>query len=470
VGEELRQDKRFAEVNRPPVEKFASDASTEERRRQYTKAVRDCDKELSRFLSVLERSPIFSNAKVIITSDHGEGLGQIHEEHVDIMHADSPYVDQTHVPMIVYGMGVGKDDRLVGVDDIAGTILQFAGVEKNPGKSLFQKRDFIISEFTYYPGVDPERAVAVITDDEKFLLAKDGNLRLFRDAGDHNDLIYSHVSPFVGWAAIKGLEEGPDPQGDTPVVRWAYGPRTILKFIGNGRPALLVLDFRRNEDPDQTFSIFLNGKQLEKFEFGSKTKFQYLELPLQTINGENTLKFEYSRMQGDRKLTVCFDRIMVLPEPVDRYLAERLHEVQAQRHPFAGWDKATGLRPEMGPFPEGSPPVIGEGIGPRTELYFESRGEPLTLSAICRPNQIRGQEVTIRLNGLQISKLDFKPPYVFEDINIPINPKSGVNRLAFDYLTWSKSDPDFPTALEFKQLRIVPQNRAVVSESVEKDI
>jgi hypothetical protein len=382
------------------------------------------------------------------------------------MHAKTPYSNQTRVPMIIYGPGAGKDDRLVGLDDIAGTILEFAGVEKNPKKSLFRKRNFIISESTYSFEADPNRATAVITDDEKFLVAMDGNLRLFEDAQDQNDLIDSHASPFVGWAAIKGLyeEEGPYPQWGMPVVRWAHGPRTILKFIGDGRPAQIVLGFRRNEHPDQTFTVSLNGERLEEFEFGPRLKFHHSKIPVQTVKGENTLVFEYSRTQGDRELTVCFDRIMVLPEPVDRHLDEILNEIHMQRYPFTGWDKASSLRPESGPFPDVDLPIIRWGLGPQTELEFESTGHPLALSLICGPHHISGQKMAILLNGREISTLDFSSPYTFENIVIPINPRAGSNRLTFDYLTWSKSDPNNPLALVFKRLRIVPPELSDMSQ------
>ena len=467
VAKELRQDERFAELERPTLGKFMNDATPDEMRRPYAKAVLDCDKRLSQFLSALKQSPIFSNAKIIITSDHGEGLGDIHEEHISKLHAQSPYSEQTHVPLIVYGEGIGKIDRLVGVDDIAGTILKFAGIEKEPKKSLSRKRDFIVSEYVPLNEKTSSRAVAVISDNEKFLLAEDGNLRLFQDAQDRKDLIVSPASPFVGWTAIEGLfiEEGPYPQWNTPVVRWAHGPRTTLKFLGDGQSAQLILGFSRNNHQDQTMSISLNGEHLDDFELGPEYRFHHLQKPLQTREGENTLVFEYSRMQGERELTVCFEKIMIVPEPINPRLQEKLRRQDAVEYPFKGWDDISGLGPKSGPYPQWDLPAIRWGMGPRTEFTFESDGEPLALSMTCSPYHVPKQELTILLNGEQAFRRKFDNSGKFEDIAISINPKVGANRMTFEYRTWDKTDPEFAAALLFKRLRIVPPELSILSDS-----
>jgi hypothetical protein len=470
VLDELRQDERFAEAERPDFEKFMNDATPEERHELYARAALDCDGRLSQFLASLKQSPIFSNVKIIITSDHGEGLGDIHEEYVSKMHALSPYSEQTHVPLIVYGNGVGKTDQLVGVDDIAGTILQFAGIEKDGGKSLFRERDFVVSEYVPYKKESASRSVAVISNEEKLLLANDGNLHLFRDDRDREDLIEPAASQFIGWAALEGLmaEEGPYPELDTPVIRWAYGPRTILKFWGDGKTARLILRFRRNEYQDQTMRISLNGEHLEEIVLGAEYRFHQVQLPLQTRDGENTLVFEYSRMQGERNLTVCFQEIMVLSEGKERLLPAEVRYRHAIEFPFTGWDEESGLGPKSGPFPEWDLPAVRWGLGPRTEFVFESDGKPLMLSMTCSPYHVVEQELTILLNGKQIFRREFIVPYEFDEFEIPIKPNTGSNRLTFKYRTWDKTDPENATALLFKQLRIIPPEFSFADDTAHK--
>lgn len=124
------------------------------------------------------------------------------------------------------------------------------------------------------------------------------------------------IPPFVGWEAVAGLQPitGPFPQWDLPVVRWGYGPKTTLRFTGNGKPGRLEISFRRNNHVDQVLRILLNGKMLEEFEFDSTFQFHDLQIPLPTRKGENRIVFEYARQEEPDRLAVLFKEIRVLPE------------------------------------------------------------------------------------------------------------------------------------------------------------
>lgn len=70
------------------------------------------------------------SALVVMTSDHGEGLG----EHGEATHSLFAYESTLKVPLVVWGAGVkpGKDDRPARHVDIFPTVLQAAGVKPPP--------------------------------------------------------------------------------------------------------------------------------------------------------------------------------------------------------------------------------------------------------------------------------------------------------------------------------------------------
>jgi choline-sulfatase len=105
----------------------------------YLGEVATADRELERFLApVLESHP---DALVIVTSDHGEALG----DHGELTHGLFTYESTLKVPLIVRRPGPiepGKDDRYVRHIDIVPTILEQAGLtapEGLPGRSLLDR-------------------------------------------------------------------------------------------------------------------------------------------------------------------------------------------------------------------------------------------------------------------------------------------------------------------------------------------
>jgi arylsulfatase A-like enzyme len=85
------------------------------------------DRMLGRLFDSLEKSGELERTLVILTSDHGEALG----EHRQLGHGCSLYNEVTHIPMIVHypksaGIRPGTDDRLVSLQDIYSTVLACA--------------------------------------------------------------------------------------------------------------------------------------------------------------------------------------------------------------------------------------------------------------------------------------------------------------------------------------------------------
>ncbi|HXG57524.1 MAG TPA: sulfatase-like hydrolase/transferase [Thermoanaerobaculia bacterium] len=115
---------------RPP-EPFAS----QYRDAPYLGEVAATDDAMAKVLGpVLQESP---GALVIVTSDHGEGLG----DHGEMTHGLFAYEATLKVPLVVAGKGIAprREEAYVGHIDIAPTILESAGIAVPPamkGRSL----------------------------------------------------------------------------------------------------------------------------------------------------------------------------------------------------------------------------------------------------------------------------------------------------------------------------------------------
>ena len=113
----------------------------------YDGEIAYADSALANFIAYLKQSGRYRNAIVIVVGDHGEGLGEHHEE----THGIFLYDSTTHVPLIVKlsaglhsGTVVSSQVRTV---DIAPTVLDLAGVP------VLQKRDGE-SLTPYFAGID----------------------------------------------------------------------------------------------------------------------------------------------------------------------------------------------------------------------------------------------------------------------------------------------------------------------------
>jgi arylsulfatase A-like enzyme len=113
----------------PPAERSESD---------YLASIRYLDEQVDRILTTLAERGVLDRTIVIVTSDHGELLG----EHGLQGHARSLYKDVLHVPLFVRYPGAVPAgthiNRPVSLRDAAATILELAGMPNAgfPGISL----------------------------------------------------------------------------------------------------------------------------------------------------------------------------------------------------------------------------------------------------------------------------------------------------------------------------------------------
>ena len=101
---------------------------------RYDGGVRQADDDLAEFLAELSQNP---STLVILTSDHGEELG----EHGRIGHDKTLYNEALRIPLIVAGPGVerGRSSSPASLVDVSATILAAAGLPfpaRNRGRDL----------------------------------------------------------------------------------------------------------------------------------------------------------------------------------------------------------------------------------------------------------------------------------------------------------------------------------------------
>ena len=105
----------------------------------YDDCIAYLDSQIGKLMDELERRGVLDNTLVIITSDHGEELG----EHGLFGHGRSLYSQELHVPLMILAPGNRAAGRVVAepvsLRDLPATIRRLAGSQRDspfPGKSL----------------------------------------------------------------------------------------------------------------------------------------------------------------------------------------------------------------------------------------------------------------------------------------------------------------------------------------------
>lgn len=167
-------------------------------RRNYTAMVENIDRWVGEYLSEIERRGEIDNTYIILSSDHGELLG----DH-DLWAKNFPYEPSVGVPLIFGGPEIAnqRSNALVEMIDIGATILDLAGAERPAGMTAQSFRPLL-----------------------------EGRTKRHR----------THVnSGFQNWRAVRDerykLVRGFDPEGatDEGVLYRAQGERVLLFDLAN---------------------------------------------------------------------------------------------------------------------------------------------------------------------------------------------------------------------------------------------
>ena len=104
------------------------------RRRLYSAEVSYVDEQLGRFVEAMAGLGLAENALLVVTSDHGEGLG----EHGEGSHSYYVHQSTMRVPLLLHGPDIPaglRVERPVSAIQVAPTIMQWLGLEGNGEES-----------------------------------------------------------------------------------------------------------------------------------------------------------------------------------------------------------------------------------------------------------------------------------------------------------------------------------------------
>ena len=187
--------------------KIAAAFSQEEVRQKvipaYMGLIKQCDDQLGRLLDYLEKSDRMQDTMIVLTSDHGDYLGDHWLGEKDLFHEPS-----VKVPLIIHDPRSEADatrgstcDALVESIDLAPTFVEVAG-GKIPdhileGKSLLphlqgstpDTRDYVISEFDYSATANCVK-LGLEPRDARLFMVFDGRYKLMHAEGGFRPMLF----------------------------------------------------------------------------------------------------------------------------------------------------------------------------------------------------------------------------------------------------------------------------------------
>jgi arylsulfatase A-like enzyme len=238
-----------------------TDEEMELTRATYDATILELDDHLRSLIGTLEAAGRLENTVVVLTSDHGEHLG----EHHMLDHQYSVYQPLIHVPLVVHyprGFPAGRDDRPVAHYDLFPTLLGLTGTAPPPGlvtRAVDLRRapkdrvrwaeDPSSSELgveivkAHHPGWDPSpwqrRLRTVVTEERKYILGSDDRDELYdlpRDPLEMHDLAAARgeerrrlrgiLDDFA--AGLTPCEGATEEEGPTPTE----AERELLRSLG----------------------------------------------------------------------------------------------------------------------------------------------------------------------------------------------------------------------------------------------
>lgn len=189
----------------------------------YMGLIKQCDDQLGRLLDHLEASGQMENTVIVLTSDHGDYLGDHWLGEKDLFHEQS-----VKIPLIIYDPRREADatrgttcDALVESLDLAASFVEIAG-GKVPdhiieGRSLLpwirgetpDWRDFVISEFDY--SATPQAVkLGVEPRDARLFMVFDGRYKMMHAEGGFRPMLFdldTDPDEFIDLAKSDGHQE-----------------------------------------------------------------------------------------------------------------------------------------------------------------------------------------------------------------------------------------------------------------------
>lgn len=128
--------------NKPVISYITQDGSDDRAAlNRYLNAIHEADAQLGRLFAMLREQHLDENTVVIITGDHGEAFGDLHDSH---FHGLNLYEEDIHVPLIIWSPALfdreSHSKTVGGHLDIGPTVLDLLGFDVPAGvqgRSLF---------------------------------------------------------------------------------------------------------------------------------------------------------------------------------------------------------------------------------------------------------------------------------------------------------------------------------------------
>ena len=184
---------------------------------RYDGEIAYADAQIGRLLDDLEQKGLIKNSLVVLTADHGEGLG----EHGEKSHGYLTYEGTLHIPLIFSMPGrIPEGKRITGLAshiDVVPTILDILGVDRGGlnslnGRSLYPFDDYRATDYSYFEGATSFVVFGwcalrgVRTASWKYIEAPRKELYdLLHDPGEENNLI--DQTPRVADSLRSAMEE-----------------------------------------------------------------------------------------------------------------------------------------------------------------------------------------------------------------------------------------------------------------------
>ena len=119
----------------------------------YAQAVQEMDQGVGRLLAQLESAKLLENAVVVLVSDHGEQLGEMHnfpgEHPKSFGHYGNPsFQEQLRIPLIVSPARFDHPDRFLRSQDVFHLLLEIGGVKREPSRDT-EPDELFVGEARY---------------------------------------------------------------------------------------------------------------------------------------------------------------------------------------------------------------------------------------------------------------------------------------------------------------------------------
>ena len=349
------------------------------------------DYSLGKLVPALEVNGLSENTLVIITSDHGESLG----EHGEQTHAFFVYEATQHVPLIMYCPGLipagQKVEGPVRLADVCPTVLDILGIEPPAsvqGESLIPyiygkpKADRVVYEESYYGGemFGWARLYALEKNGWKYIEAPRPELYDLTD--DADELINSvNDEPAIAARMSEELEElrtglAENGVGEAALVTLSNKGKTRIETLGYITSVVTADGPKNGADPKDKVDFIRLYAEYYKSLSPPDLK-RYVEVLNEMIQIEPDTAFPYVKLGVAYKDSGDYDKAVALFEKAlelqPGYKEAGIHLANTYAS-IGAYDDARGLLDELEKDPKATPVDLASAYYTRGNLTLRSGG------------------------------------------------------------------------------------------------